>query len=52
MIAKLLCKLGIHKWVSMKDVANPNYHDCEWCKICMRVRDFNKHRKYKNLKNN
>lgn len=47
---KLLCWIGVHKWVSMKDVPNENYHDCEWCESCKKVKDFSKHRTYKHLK--
>lgn len=39
---KLLCYIFGHTWVSMKDVPNPRYHDCEWCERCKTVKDFSK----------
>ncbi len=39
---RLLCYLLGHKYVSMKDVPNARFHDCEWCERCMYVKDFSK----------
>lgn len=39
---KLLCKILGHKFVSMKDVPNYRFHNCEECSRCKKVKDWGK----------
>lgn len=41
---KILCFFIGHTFVSMKDVPNARYHDCEWCKRCFKIKDKSKYK--------